>query len=90
MTKPDVAVSRIKYYKKSGARLYIPQSVVNDPEFPFVDGELVKIEVGNPVITLTKPTWFEMLNWNEMKDTYELLPEQIKEEIKNKGLAPNI
>jgi hypothetical protein len=33
---------------------------------------------------------FEMLDWNEMKDTYELLTEQIKEAIKNKGLAPNI
>jgi len=81
-----VAVSKIKYFKKSGARVYIPQSVIEDPEWHFKDGDLVKIEIGNPVLTISKPIWWEMLDWNEMKDTFNILPEATKEEIKKRGL----
>lgn len=81
-----VAVSRIKYFKKSGARLYLPQSVISDPEWHFKDGDLVKIEIGNPDISISKPVWWEMLNWNEMRDTFQLLPEATKEEIRKRGL----
>ena len=83
-----IAVSRIKYYKKSGARLYIPQSVVDDPEFSFSDGDIVKIDVGNPVITISKPEWWEMLDWTKMRDAFDLLPNQIKQIIEENGLAP--
>ncbi|HIH87819.1 TPA: hypothetical protein HA344_01250 [Candidatus Bathyarchaeota archaeon] len=81
-----VAVSKIKYFKKSGARLYIPQSVLDDPNWRFSDGDLVKIEVGNPSISLSKPEWWEMLDWNEMAETYKLLPEEIREKIRSRGL----
>jgi len=81
-----VAVSRIKYFKKSGARLYLPQSIINDPEWPYEDGDLVKIEISNPVIRISKPVWWEMLNWNEMRDTFELLPDATKDEIRKRGL----
>jgi len=30
--------------------------------------------------------WWEMLNWEEMKDTYENLPQNIKEKIRERGL----
>ncbi len=82
-----VAVSKIKFFEKSGARLYIPQSVVADKDFPFHDGDLVKIEVGNPSITLTRPEWWEMLDWHELKDTFQLLPPEVKEKIRNQGLV---
>jgi len=85
-----IAVSRIKYFKKSGARLYLPQSVINDPSFPFKDGDLVKIEIGNPVIQISKPEWWEMLNWDEMRSTFELLPEEIKAKIREHGLISGV
>ncbi len=81
-----VAVSKIKYFKKSGARLYIPQSVLDDPNWRFNDGDLVKIEVGNPLISLSKPEWWEMLDWNEMTEAYKLLPEEIREKIRSHRL----
>ncbi len=81
-----VAVSRIKYFKKSGARLYIPQSVIEDPGWRFEDGDLIKIEIGNPSLTISKPQWWEMLNWNEMRETFDLLPDETKAEIRNHGL----
>ncbi len=81
-----VAVSKIKYFNKSGARLYIPQSVLNDPNWRFANGDLVKIEIGNPSITLSKPEWWEMLDWSEMNDAYRLLPDEVKEKIRDRGL----
>jgi len=81
-------VSRIKFYKKSGARLYIPESVLNDPEFPFGDDDLVKIEISNPTVMLIKPVWWEMLDWDKMKNAFEKLPDDIKEKIRQKGLEP--
>ena len=81
-----VAVSKIKFFEKSGARLYIPQSVVGDENFPFHDGDLVKIEVSNPSIKLTRPEWWEMLDWDELQDTYQLLPPEVREKIRRQGL----
>lgn len=81
-----VAVSRIKYFKKSGARLYLPQNVLDDPNWPFKDGDIVKIDVGNPSITISKPEWWEMLNWDEMRETYQLLPQKTKDLIVKRGL----
>ena len=81
-------VSRIKFYKKSGARLYIPESVLKDPEFPFRDDDLVKIEISNPGVLLIKPEWWEMLDWDNMKNAFAQLPDDIKEKIRLKGLGP--
>ena len=81
-----VAVSKIKYFKKSGARLYLPQSVLDDPGWQFKDVDLVKIEIGNPSISISKPEWWEMLDWNEMAEAYKLLPQEIKDKIRNRGL----
>ena len=83
-----IAVSRIKYYKKSGARLYIPQSVIEDPDFRFNDGDIVKIEINNPAIIISRPEWWEMLDWTEMSDTYALLPQEVRDKIRESGLAP--
>ncbi len=81
-------ISRIKFFKKSGARLYIPQSVLNDPEFPFGDDDLVKIEIGNLGLLLIKPDWWEMLDWEKMKNAFAELPDDIKAKIREKGLGP--
>jgi len=43
------------------------------------DGEALRIE---PV------EWWEMIDWNEMKNAYEVLPEEIKHKIEEQGLAP--
>ena len=32
--------------------------------------------------------WWEMLNWEKMKKTWKLLPPELKEKIREKGLAP--
>jgi len=39
-------------------------------------------------ITARAPEWWEMLDWNVMKDSYELLPEEVKTKIKENSLAP--
>jgi hypothetical protein len=80
--------AQIRYYSKSGARLYIPQSLLDDPGFPFKGGDVVKIEVSNPGLTLTRPEWWEIIDWNQMRDTYRQLPEDIRAQIQAKGQAP--
>lgn len=35
-----------------------------------------------------KAKWYHMLDWKEMPDTWEMLPEQLKIEITVAGLAP--
>ena len=32
--------------------------------------------------------WWEMIDWNEMRDAYEVLPEEVKRKIEERGLAP--
>ena len=39
-------------------------------------------------IKIRRPNWWEMLDWNEMKNTWELLSEDIKNEIREAGMAP--
>ncbi|RLG87901.1 MAG: hypothetical protein DRO18_02470 [Thermoprotei archaeon] len=81
-------ISRMKFQREGGARLYIPAELVRDPRFPFENGDLVKIEIGNNSILVKKPEWWEMIDWNEMPEAYERLPEDIKKKIREKGLAP--
>lgn len=71
-------VGRVRFYAKSGARLYIPQKVIEDSKFPFKDGEVVKIEFGNDSLELKAVAWWEMLDWKSMPDAYDKLPEEIK------------
>jgi antitoxin component of MazEF toxin-antitoxin module len=79
-------LGRIRFFSKSGARLYIPQKVVKEPRFPFKDGELVKIEVGNNSLILRTVEWWEMLDWKTMPDAYAKLPDEIKEKIRQARL----
>ncbi|MCD6263195.1 hypothetical protein J7L60_02130 [Candidatus Bathyarchaeota archaeon] len=83
-----VVVTRIKFFKKSGARIYLPSKIVKDPDFPFEDDDLVKIEIGNDSLRIERPEWWEMLDWNELREAYETLPEEIKRKIAERGLAP--
>lgn len=85
-----VATSQIKFFKKSGARLYIPQKIIDDPSFPFEDESIVKIEIKDNQITLSNPEWWELLDWNEMQPAYQALPEEIKQKIRENNLAPKI
>jgi len=84
----DWGVSRIRFFKKSGARLYIPEKVAKSGFFPFKDDELVKIRVGEGSLTVERVEWWEMIDWNEMRDAYEVLPEEVKRKIEKQGLAP--
>jgi len=81
-------VSRIKFFKKSGARLYIPEKVANSQLFPFKDDELVKIQINEGSLRIERVEWWEMIDWNEMRDAYEVLPEELKRKIEKQGLAP--
>lgn len=78
---------RIKFFKKSGARLYIPEKVRQNAEFPFKDGEVVKIEIGNSKLILKSVEWWELMDWKAMSDAFMKLPEDIKKKVKNAGLA---
>ncbi len=85
-----IATSQIKYFKKSGARLYIPQKIIEDPAFPFEDEAIVKIEIKDKQIILSSPEWWELLDWNEMKAAYNALPKETQQKIREKNLAPKI
>jgi len=78
---------RITFFKKSGARLYIPAKIIDDSSFPFQDGEIVKIEIGNASLILKAVEWWEMLDWKTMPETYEKLPDQIKRKIETAQLV---
>ena len=79
-------IGKIRFYKKSGARLYIPQKVISDPAFPFKDGDVVKIEFGNDSLILKPVEWWEMLDWKAMPRVFEKLPEDLKKKIKAENL----
>jgi hypothetical protein len=72
---------RITFFQKSGARLYLPARIVDDSNFPFQDGEIVKIEIGNSSLKLKAVEWWEMLDWKTMPETYEKLPSETKRKI---------
>lgn len=83
---PRKSFGRITFFKRSGARLYIPAKIIDDYNFPFQDGEIVKIEIGNASLKLKTVEWWEMLDWGTMQETYEKLPEETKRKIENAGL----
>ena len=33
--------------------------------------------------------WWQLLDWNMMKNTWKILPKEIKNKIREAGLAPN-
>jgi len=78
---------RIGYFKKSGARLYIPEKVLKDDNFPFKDGDLVKIELGNDSLKVGPTEWWEMLDWSTTPEAFERLPAEIKQKIRKAGLV---
>lgn len=72
---------RIKKYRNSGGRLYIPEKVISDSQFPFQDGDIVKMEIGNDALILRSVEWWEMLDWETMPKVFIKLPQEIKEKI---------
>lgn len=83
-----VATTQLKHFQKSGARLYIKQNFLNSPDFPFEDEEILKIEIVDGKLVLSKPEWWEMLDWDEMPQVWKTLPEEIKEQVRAADLAP--
>jgi len=83
------ATTQIRRYAKSGARLYIPQGLLDHPEFPFEDDDILKVEILDGKLVLSKPEWWGMLDWDEMPQVWRTLPEEIKVKVREAGLAPN-
>jgi hypothetical protein len=83
-----VSTTRLKHFNKSGARLYLKQELLNEPEFPFEDDEILKVEILDGKMVLSKPEWWEMLDWDEMPQVWRTLPEEIKSKVREAGLAP--
>jgi len=82
----DWGVSRIRFFKKSGARLYIPEKVAR--QMSFKDDDLVKIQINEGSLRIERVEWWEMIDWNEMRDAYKVLPEEVKRKIEKQGLIP--
>ena len=80
-------ISRIKLGRHGGAHLYLPAALIRDPSFPFEHSDIVKVEIRDNSLLLTKPDWWEMIDWDEMPEAYERLPEEIKRKIREKGLV---
>jgi len=84
-TKFKKGFGRFRYFKKSGARLYIPEKILKDKNFPFSDKELVQIEIEKNSLKVRSVEWWEMLKWSQMKEAFDKLPLEIKEKIKPHG-----
>jgi len=84
-----LATTQLKHFTKSGARLYIKQEALNDPSFPFEDEEILKMEIVDGKMILSKPEWWEMLEWDAMPQVWKTLPEEIKHQIRAAGIAPS-
>jgi hypothetical protein len=78
---------RITFFKKSGARLYLPEKVISDSAFPFKDGEVIKIEIDDGVLKLKNAEWWEMLDWETMPEAFKKLPQDIQAKIRNATIA---
>jgi hypothetical protein len=76
------AFGRINFFKKSGARLYIPQKIISDPDFPFANGDVIKIEIREGELRLKSAEWWEMLDWETMPDTFAKLPKDVQDKIR--------
>jgi hypothetical protein len=83
-----ISTTQLKHFNKSGARLYLKQELLNEPEFPFEDDEILKVEILDSKLVLSKPEWWEMLDWDEMPQVWRTLPEEIKSKVREAGLAP--
>jgi len=83
-----ISTTQLKHFNKSGARLYLKQELLNEPEFPFEDNEILKVEILDGKLVLSKPEWWEMLNWDEMPQVWRTLPEEIRAKVREAGLAP--
>ncbi|MFB3888607.1 MAG: hypothetical protein ACE14S_03885 [Candidatus Bathyarchaeia archaeon] len=85
LLKPKVSqkhsFSRITFFKKSGARLYLPEKVVSDAAFPFKDGDVLKIEFADGALKLRSVEWWELLDWETMPEAFRKLPKEIQMKI---------
>ncbi|MFH2111204.1 MAG: hypothetical protein ABIJ47_08105 [Candidatus Bathyarchaeota archaeon] len=82
-----VSTAQLKRFK-SGARLYLRRELLDDPKFPFEDEEVLKVEIVDRKLVLSRPEWWEMLDWDEMPQVWKTLPEEIKSMVRKAGLAP--
>ena len=46
------------------------------------------MEIVDGKLILSKPEWWEMLDWDEMPQVWKTLPEEIKKQIRAAGIAP--
>ena len=77
-------ITRLKKYPISGAMLYLGVGVLNDPDFDFNDGELLKIEIDGGKLVISKPKWYELLDWTTFEESLiEGLPQEAKEYAKS-------
>lgn len=84
-----IGFGRIRHYLRSGARLYIPQKVLEDSAFPFRDGDLVKFEIRpDGSVNLKGVEWWEMIDWDSQLDSFNRLPDEVKASIRKARLAP--
>lgn len=89
--RPQVVFGRVRYFKKSGAYLYLPEKFVNSGFFPFNDGDILKLELDEAKISADEtkikliasvPHWWELLDWSKMPEAFIKLPKEIQELIK--------
>ena len=76
-------ITRLKKYPISGAMFYLGVGILNDPEFCFNDGELLKIEIEDGKLIISKPKWYELLDWTTFEESsIEQLPEEARQYAK--------
>jgi hypothetical protein len=82
---------RFRHYNNPGAFLYVKESIVSDPRWPFKEGEWVKIyiDVENGRVVEEKAKWYDVLVY-KFPGAYELLPQEIKEIMMRSGILPEL
>jgi len=86
---PIEAYARLRFFNKSGARLYIPEDLKGHASFPFRDGDVVRIQIvrNSPThICIFPVEWWEMIDWKSKPDAYHKLPPKIRMKIMEAGL----
>jgi len=76
-------VGRIKILKEDDEQKAL---IPIDEDWPFEDDELIKIIVEKKVVKLVAPEWWEIIDWNTMKEVYDNLDEVLKRKILEHGL----
>jgi len=59
--------------------MYLGVGLLNDPDFPFKEDEILKMKIVDETVVISKPKWYELLDWSMFEKSYiNELPEEAR------------